>query len=67
VRVELQDDDSALTARVCDDGTGPAALSGKRGLGQTGMRDRATALGASYQPPRRQAGWTITEFRIPQA
>lgn len=62
VRVALIPGDG-LTARVTDDGSGPA--TGRRGLGQTGMRDRATALGAHWLPPERRDGLTVTEFRLP--
>ncbi|RDW11729.1 sensor histidine kinase, partial [Paracoccus thiocyanatus] len=35
------------------------------GLGQAGMRDRASALGGTYLAPRREAGMTVTEFHLP--
>lgn len=65
VTVALSASSDALTAQARDDGSGPVALSGRRGLGQVGMRDRATALGARYLPPHRQGDETITEFGIP--
>ncbi|RCW79246.1 LapD/MoxY N-terminal periplasmic domain-containing protein [Paracoccus lutimaris] len=64
IEVALLPDQDELTARVSDDGTGPAS-TGTRGLGQTGMRDRAAALNGHYRPPRREGGQTITEFRLP--
>ena len=58
-----QDATGNAVIRVTDDGTGP---SGKGpGMGLTGMRDRATALGAIYLPPRREGITTVTELRIP--
>lgn len=66
ITVALSADTNGLTAQVRDDGPGPGALSGRRGLGQTGMRDRAAALGARYLPPHRHGSETITEFGIPQ-
>lgn len=64
IEVGLSATGADLLASVSDDGTGPAA-PGRPGLGQAGMRDRAAALGASWSPPRRLEGRTITEFRIP--
>ncbi|SMO66350.1 LapD/MoxY N-terminal periplasmic domain-containing protein [Paracoccus laeviglucosivorans] len=55
---------SELVARVTDDGVG-AAVSQRRGMGQTGMRDRAAALGATWLAPERRDERTVTEFRIP--
>ena len=60
----VEGDGGWLLARVTDDGRGPGA-NPPRGLGQAGMRDRATALNGRYQPPRREAGRTVTEFRLP--
>lgn len=63
VRVWLGRDGGGIVARVTDDGTGPR--DGQRlGLGQSGMRDRALALGAQYLPPERRGDRTMTEFRM---
>lgn len=65
VRVTLaRDADGALLARVQDDGAGPLP-AGRKGMGQAGMRDRASALGGRYLPPRREAGLTVTECLLP--
>ncbi|KRW93549.1 LapD/MoxY N-terminal periplasmic domain-containing protein [Paracoccus sp. MKU1] len=64
IRVQLAREAGGIAARVSDDGDGPAA-AGRAGLGQTGMRDRASALGGSYLPPRREGGWTLTECHLP--
>ncbi len=64
IRVRLACEDGGIAARIGDDGGGPAA-AGRPGLGQTGMRDRASALGGRYLPPRREGGWTLTEFHLP--
>ncbi|SFX02220.1 two-component system, NarL family, sensor histidine kinase UhpB [Paracoccus pantotrophus] len=69
VRVRLAREGRGITAQVADDGgRRPAqdrARLGKAGLGQTGMRDRAGALGGRYRPPRREGGWTLTECHLP--
>ncbi|MCV2446925.1 LapD/MoxY N-terminal periplasmic domain-containing protein [Paracoccus sp. DMF] len=57
---------AALLARVEDDGAGPRP-AGRKGLGQAGMRDRASALGGDYTPPRRDGTMTVTECRLPLA
>ncbi|CAM3127479.1 two-component system, NarL family, sensor histidine kinase UhpB [Paracoccus aminovorans] len=71
VRVTLAQAGGALLAQVEDDGPGPAAAgsagAGRKGLGQAGMRDRASALGGRYLPPRREGAVTVTEFRLPDA
>ena len=64
VRVRLEHDHGTALARVQDDGAGPAPRQ-RRGQGQTGIADRAAALGATWLPPERRCGWTTTEFRIP--
>lgn len=64
IEVRLVPEGGLLVAQVADDGGGPPA-EGRPGLGQAGMRDRATALGASWSPPARQDGRTVTEFRMP--
>lgn len=66
VRVTLAQADGALLARVADDGAGPDGRA-RQGLGQTGMQDRASALGGSYLPPRHKGGLTLTEFRLAKA
>ena len=69
IEVALTGDAGWLVAQVSDDGAGPAPTgptrASPRGLGQTGMRDRATALNGRYLPPHREAGRTVTEFRLP--
>ena len=66
IEVALRAEAGWLVARVSDDGTGPGPIrKNAQGLGQTGMRDRAAALNGRYQPPRREAGRTVTEFRLP--
>ncbi|QRZ15071.1 histidine kinase [Paracoccus methylovorus] len=64
IRVALGRANDGMVIKVSDDGDGPAA-TGRAGLGQTGMRDRASALGGSYLPPRRQGQLTVTEFHLP--
>lgn len=64
LRVVLGGTRDMILARVEDDGRGPTPAS-RKGLGQAGMQDRARALLGSYQPPRREAGLTITECRLP--
>ncbi|WP_134680757.1 LapD/MoxY N-terminal periplasmic domain-containing protein [Paracoccus ravus] len=63
IEVTLSRHETSLVARVRDNGRGPSGAA-RRGLGQTGMRDRAAALGALWLPPRRESARTITEFRI---
>ncbi|WP_104492100.1 LapD/MoxY N-terminal periplasmic domain-containing protein [Paracoccus denitrificans] len=65
IRVSLVHEDHGIAARVADDGSGPAAPGSRAGLGQAGMRDRASALGGRYQPPRREGPWTLTECHLP--
>ncbi|MFC3568632.1 LapD/MoxY N-terminal periplasmic domain-containing protein [Paracoccus simplex] len=65
IRVGLTQREGALVASVSDDGSGPMP-AGRRGLGQSGMRDRASALGGRYLPPRREGPWTLTEFHLPR-
>lgn len=64
IRVTLARDADGLLARVCDDGSGPPATA-RTGQGQSGMRDRAHALGGRYRPPARIRGRTVTEFHLP--
>ncbi|WP_199259788.1 sensor histidine kinase [Paracoccus binzhouensis] len=64
IRVGLALRGGALVASVSDDGSGPAPAS-RRGLGQSGMRDRASALGGRYLPPHREGALTLTEFHLP--
>ena len=64
IRVTLESAGNGLAVRVSDDGSGPPA-AGARGLGQTGMRDRAAALNGQYLPPRRVSSLTVTEFHLP--
>ncbi|SIQ69257.1 two-component system, NarL family, sensor histidine kinase UhpB [Paracoccus thiocyanatus] len=64
ITVAVAGRDDGLVARVGDDGAGPPP-SGRAGLGQAGMRDRASALGGTYLAPRREAGMTVTEFHLP--
>lgn len=54
-----------IRARVLDDGSGPLPSS-LPGLGQSGIQDRALAIGAAYTPPHHKDGWTVTELRIPK-
>ncbi len=54
---------AALVTRVRDDGTGPVGKT-RSGLGLNGIRERAQILGATYQPPTRLDGETVTELRI---
>ncbi|MTH77363.1 LapD/MoxY N-terminal periplasmic domain-containing protein [Paracoccus aestuariivivens] len=63
IEVVLARAGGSLLARVVDDGNGPSPAS-RRGLGQSGMRDRAIALGGDWHPPERHDGRTITEFRM---
>lgn len=67
IEVALRAESGWLVAQVSDDGTGPTGpnRASPRGLGQTGMRDRAAALNGRYLPPRREGGRTVTEFRLP--
>lgn len=62
--IELRREPGGLLAVVTDDGTGKALDRGP-GLGQSGIRERAAAVGASYLPPRRDGNRTITELWTP--
>lgn len=64
IRVELRREVGGLRAKVIDDGSG-AGLGRSPGLGQSGIQDRAAAVGATYLPPRREGAFTITELWIP--
>lgn len=70
VRIALACDAQGFIAQVCDDGAGVLA-DNRRGIGQSGMHDRAAALGGTWSPPRRidartMDARTVTEFRMPQ-
>jgi len=63
IAVRLEAEGDGIAARVSDDGPGPVAAA-RAGLGQTGMRDRASALGGRYRPPRREGASTVTTFHL---
>lgn len=63
IEVSLRVTGADVVARVSDNGRGPTT-KGRRGIGQTGMQDRAAALGAVWLPPQRELDRTVTEFRI---
>ena len=62
-RVELHQDDAAVTVRVSDHGAGVPA-SGRTGLGTWLMRERAEALGGEFRT-RSDASGTTVSARIP--
>ena len=60
--VRLRDDSGALTIEVEDDGTGavPAGRDASAGMGLTGMRQRAEALGGTLEAgPRAGGGFRV--------
>lgn len=57
--------ESCLLVRVTDNGFGPLNKPLSHGYGLSGINDRAMALGAHFTPPKRQAGYTVTELRMP--
>ena len=67
VAVELAIDDTAARLSVVDSGASHGAQSpaaGGSGLGITGMRERAAALGGSLRAERLGNGWLV-ECRVP--
>jgi hypothetical protein len=57
VRVSLGWSDDRLTVRVCDDGRG--AVSGPRGHGLLGMRERVTGSGGTLQHGQSSSGFDV--------
>lgn len=53
-----------VTVEIADDGAGPAPNAAPR-YGQTGILDRARALGGLYDPPARREGMTRTSLALP--
>ncbi|MBB5221627.1 two-component system sensor histidine kinase UhpB [Amaricoccus macauensis] len=53
-----------LACRLTDDGIGPRDGAGPS-YGQTGITDRAVALGGRYRLPFRVGGETVTEIELP--
>jgi signal transduction histidine kinase len=68
VRVEVVDDSRRVRLRVVDDGRGfdPDAARGERphGLGLIGMRERAQALGGSFEVRSRPGSGTTVEVVV---
>ena len=64
ILIELRREPGGLRARVTDNGSG-AGLDRPPGLGQSGITERAAAVGATYLPPRRDGTSTITELWTP--
>lgn len=62
--IELNHAPGGLRAVVTDNGSG-TGLDRPPGLGQSGIRERAAAVGATYLPPRRSGKLTITELWTP--
>ncbi len=61
VEVVVTADDSAVTIRVSDDGSGLAGIGGGSGYGLLGVGERAAALGGSAHAGRDEDGrWTVT-------
>ena len=65
VDVRIWREGTTIVTRIADTGRGPSAGNCSPRLGQIGMQDRASALGAIYLPPWREQGRTITELRMP--
>jgi signal transduction histidine kinase len=61
VRVTLRRDDDALSVEVLDDGAGASvAASPAEGHGVAGMRERALALGGTFEAgPAKGGGWRV--------
>lgn len=57
--------DCQLVARVTDNGRGLRDGQVRHGHGLAGIHDRALALGAIFEPPRRVGDFTFTELRMP--
>lgn len=66
IEVGLSPDRERILARVSDDGRGPPTDPPTPHLGHLGMRDRALALGAEWDSPRREGGRILTELRTPR-
>lgn len=62
--IELRREPGGLRALVTDNGSG-GGLGRPPGLGQSGITERAAAVGATYLPPRRDGKTTITELWTP--
>lgn len=65
VRIDMQAAGDQIVARISDDGRGPSGRIPARSHGLAGIRDRARALGAAFDPPRRVGAETVTELRMP--
>ncbi|MDO5622735.1 MAG: LapD/MoxY N-terminal periplasmic domain-containing protein [Paracoccus sp. (in: a-proteobacteria)] len=65
IRIKIHPTQDLIVTQVRDDGRGPAGRLPSRGHGLTGIRDRARAMGASFDPPRRVGAETVTELRMP--
>lgn len=63
IAVRLSRDGAVLILTVSDDGRGPAR-DAMPGMGQTGIADRARALGSDWTKPVRRGNRTVTELRI---
>jgi signal transduction histidine kinase len=60
VVVRLERTDDALSVEVADDGSGSAARVEAEGHGIAGMRERALALGGTFEAgPRAGGGWRV--------
>ncbi|MBX3170596.1 MAG: hypothetical protein KF760_24525 [Candidatus Eremiobacteraeota bacterium] len=56
---------SSLQDSLCDDGTGRADSSSRRGFGLEGIAERARLLGGWARLRRLKAGGSILHFRLP--
>jgi signal transduction histidine kinase len=61
VHITLQRGEDSLRLEVTDDGSAPAARAGAEGHGIAGMRERALALGGTFEAgPRPGGGWRVS-------
>lgn len=69
VRIEVQRDEQFLGCRIRDDGEGfdPGGAGGKarKGLGLTGMRERASSLGGTLEIKSSPGRGTLVTVRLP--
>lgn len=60
VRVVIARDDESLSVEIVDDGSGSAVRAQAEGHGIAGMRERAVALGGTFEAgPRPGGGWRV--------
>lgn len=65
IRIEMRRTQDQIVTQLRDDGRGPSGRGSAGGHGLAGIRDRARALGAAFDPPRRVGAETVTELRMP--